>query len=48
MGCQAPYYTIPSLQALGQEVGSKAVKGYAFADVVKAAHALLGLPSSRD
>lgn len=40
-GCQAPYYTLESLQAVGQEIGSQAVKGYDIASVVNLAKELL-------
>jgi len=42
-GCQAPFYDLPALQALGQELGSTAVKGYEAAQVLASARALLGL-----
>jgi hypothetical protein len=44
-GCAAPYYTLAALQAIGQELGSVAVKGYVAADIVGAARAMLGLPA---
>ena len=40
-GCQAPLYTLESLQAVGQELGSTAVKGYNVADVIGLATELL-------
>jgi len=43
-GCAAPYYTLPALQALGQELGSIAIKGYTVDGVVASARTLLGLP----
>ena len=42
-GCQAPYYNLSGLQALGQEIGSLSIKGYQAGDVLAAARALLGL-----
>ena len=43
-GCEAPYYTLAALQALGQELGSVAIKGYSVASVAASARNLLGLP----
>ena len=40
-GCDAPLYTLGSLQALGQELGSVAVKGYDAAALLAHAAALL-------
>lgn len=42
-GCQAPYYNLSSLQALGQELGSVVVKGYTVDGVLAAARTLLGI-----
>jgi hypothetical protein len=42
-GCQSPYYTLESLQALGQEIGSNAIKGYDSVQVINLAKELLQL-----
>ena len=47
VGCDAPY-SLAQLQALGQELGSIAIKGYTVSDVTQRAALLLGVAADSD